>query len=169
MCGAVICHRLARFLLREEGSRPVPHVASNFSAELAESQYPVLIERYGFVRDCGGAGKYRGGTAIEREWRLLSGEANLTIRSGRRDHLPYGLQGGNPGTPSNNILIRADGDQVLPTMISTTIKAGKRIYHRQAGAGGWGNPLERTPTAVARDVRNDRVSLAALVNSMAWY
>ena len=137
------------------------NVASNLPVELAESQYPVLIERYGFVRDSGGAGKYRGGTAIEREWRLLSGEANLTIRSGRRDHLPYGLQGGNPGTPSNNILIRADGDQVLPTMISTTIKAGERIYHRQAGAGGWGNRLERTPTAVARDVRNERVSLEA--------
>ena len=137
------------------------NVASNMPVELAEAQYPVHVERYGFVRDSGGAGKYRGGVAIEREWRLLSGEANLTIRSGRRDHLPYGLQGGRPGTPSNNILVQADGDQVLPTMVSTTIKASERIYHRQAGGGGWGNPLKRMPAAVARDVRNDKVSLAA--------
>jgi len=46
-------------------------------------------------------------------------------------------------------------------MVSTTIKAGERIYHRQAGGGGWGNPLERTPAAVARDVKNDKVSLEA--------
>ena len=110
--------------------------------ELAEAQYPVHVERYGFVRDSGGAGKYRGGVAIEREWRLLSGEANLTIRSGRRDHLPYGLQGGGPGTPSNNILFQADGDQVLPTMVSTTIKASERIYHSTGWWGRMGQPAE---------------------------
>jgi len=46
-------------------------------------------------------------------------------------------------------------------MISTSIKQGERIYHRQAGGGGWGNPLERSPAAVERDVRNGKVSLAA--------
>jgi N-methylhydantoinase B len=43
-------------------------------------------------------------------------------------------------------------------MISTSIKAGERIYHRQAGGGGWGDPLKRDPEAVARDVQNDKVS-----------
>jgi N-methylhydantoinase B len=51
--------------------------------------------------------------------------------------------------------------QILPTMISTTMSAGQRIYHKQAGAGGWGNPLLRPPEAVARDVRNEKVSLAS--------
>ena len=46
-------------------------------------------------------------------------------------------------------------------MISTTMAAGEVIYHRQAGGGGWGDPLERDPEAVARDVGNDKVSLAA--------
>ena len=46
-------------------------------------------------------------------------------------------------------------------MISTTMAAGEVIYHRQAGGGGWGDPLERDPEAVARDVSNDKVSLAA--------
>ena len=46
-------------------------------------------------------------------------------------------------------------------MISTSIKEGERIYHRQAGGGGWGNPLERSPQAVERDVRNDKVSVAS--------
>ena len=46
-------------------------------------------------------------------------------------------------------------------MISTSMSAGQRIYHKQAGGGGWGDPLERDPLAVALDVKNDKVSLAA--------
>ena len=46
-------------------------------------------------------------------------------------------------------------------MISTSIKEGERIYHRQAGGGGWGNPLERSARAVERDVRNGKVTAAA--------
>jgi N-methylhydantoinase B len=137
------------------------NVASNIPVEQAECEYPVRIERYGFVRDSGGAGKYRGGLAIEREWRLLSGEAHLAIRSDRRDHLPYGLYGGKPGTPSLNLLHRCAAAEVLPTMISTSMRAGERIYHRQAGGGGWGDPLLRAPADVARDVRNGRVSVEA--------
>jgi N-methylhydantoinase B len=137
------------------------NVASNIPIEEAESGYPVRIERYGLVADSGGAGQYRGGLAIEREWQLLTGEAHLAIRSDRRDHLPYGLYGGQSGTGSINLLHRANGEEVLPTMISTSIQAGERIYHRQAGGGGWGDPRQRDPQAVARDVKNDKVSLLA--------
>lgn len=142
------------------------NVASNIPVEQAECEYPVRIERYGLVDDSGGAGRFRGGLAIEREWRLLSGEAHLAIRSDRRDHLPYGLYGGQPGTPSTNLLYAADDEAnahgaLLPTMISTSMKAGERIYHKQAGGGGWGDPLERTPSEVARDVKNGKVSLAS--------
>ena len=52
-------------------------------------------------------------------------------------------------------------EEVLPIMLSSTIKAGERLYHRQAGGGGWGDPVERVPEAVARDVKNDKVSSAA--------
>ena len=46
-------------------------------------------------------------------------------------------------------------------MISTTMKAGERLYHRQAGGGGWGDPLQREPELVARDVKNEKVSVEA--------
>ncbi len=46
-------------------------------------------------------------------------------------------------------------------MISTTMKAGERLYHRQAGGGGWGDPLQREPKLVARDVKNEKVSVEA--------
>ncbi|MDE2756248.1 MAG: hypothetical protein OXI92_06825 [Acidobacteriota bacterium] len=46
----------------------------------------------------------------------------------------------------------------MPTFISTSNTAGDSVYHRLAGGGGWGDPLTRDPDAVARDVRNDKVS-----------
>ena len=46
-------------------------------------------------------------------------------------------------------------------MISTRIKAGQQLYHRQAGGGGWGDPLERDTGAVERDVRDGKVSIEA--------
>jgi N-methylhydantoinase B len=144
-----------------DGLCNLANVASNIPIEQAECEYPVRIERYGLVRDTGGAGQFRGGLAIEREWLLLSGEAHLAIRSDRRDHRPYGLAGGKPGTPSINRLFHAGSEEVLPTMISTSMSAGERIYHRQPGGGGFGDPLQRSPAAVAHDVRNDKVSLAA--------
>ena len=99
--------------------------------------------------------------AVERSWRLLAGAANLSVRSDRRAHRPYGLYGGQPGAPSTNVLSRPEGDLVLPTMLSTTLYAGELIYHHMAGGGGWGDPFERPADEVARDVRDDKVSLAA--------
>jgi len=137
------------------------NVASNIPIEEAESNYPIRIERYGLVQDSGGPGKYRGGLAIEREWTLLEGEAHLAIRSDRRDHLPYGLYGGKPATGSLNLLQRSSENETLPVMVSTKIQQGESFYHRQAGGGGFGSPLERDPQLVADDVRNEKVSHAA--------
>ena len=137
------------------------NIASNIPVEQAESDYPIRIERYGLVPNSGGAGKYRGGLAIEREWTLLHGQAHLGIRSDRRDHQPYGLHGGQPGSPSINVLHDGPEQKVLATMISSSMKSGQRLYHRQAGGGGFGDPLTRFPEAVAHDVKNEKVSLAA--------
>jgi N-methylhydantoinase B len=144
-----------------DGLCNIAAIASNIPIEQAEVEYPVRIDRYGYVTDSGGPGRYRGGLAIEREWTLVAPEAQLTIRSDRRDHLPYGLQEGGAGRGSINILHHSDGrePEVLPTMISTSMRAGERIYHRQPGGGGWGSSLSRDPELVADDVRNERVSV----------
>ncbi len=138
------------------------NVASNIPIEQAESDYPIRIESYGLVCDSGGAGRFRGGMAVVREWRHLGNrEASLVIRSDRRDHRPYGLQGGHAGEPSNNILRSGDQQTVLPTLVSTAIQPGEVIFHQMAGGGGWGDPMTRDPYSVAEDVRNERVSVDA--------
>lgn len=134
-------------------------VAANIPVEVAESEYPIVIERYGLVPDTGGAGRFRGGLAIERVWRCLTDDTSLVVRSDRRAHAPYGLQGGKRGVTSVNLLQRADGSTVeLPPMFSTTIQAGDVYVHRIAGGGGHGDPLERDPEAVAEDVAQEKVT-----------
>jgi N-methylhydantoinase B len=46
-------------------------------------------------------------------------------------------------------------------MFSTTIGSGAVYHHRMAGGGGWGDPLERDPAAVADDVRNEKVGTSS--------
>jgi N-methylhydantoinase B len=134
-------------------------LAANIPVEVAESEYPIVVERYGLVPDSGGAGLNRGGLAIERVWRCLTPRTSLIVRSDRAKHPPYGLAGGGPGALSANVLLRPDGsEEVLPPMFSIEIEAGDVYEHRTAGGGGWGDPLQRDPAAVADDVLNEKVS-----------
>jgi len=121
-----------------------------------------LVERYGLVPDSGGPGRHRGGLAIERAWRCLTPDTSLIVRSDRAARPPYGLAGGLPGAPSANVLVRPDGsEETLPPMFSTTIGEGDVYVHRIAGGGGFGDPLERDPALVGRDVANGKVSAAS--------
>ena len=140
-------------------------LAANIPVEVAESEYPIVVERYGLVPDSGGAGLHRGGLAIERVWRCLTPRTSLIVRSDRAKHPPYGLAGGGPGALSANVLHHPDGsEEVLPPMFSIEIEAGDVYEHRTAGGGGWGDPFERDPADVADDVLNEKVSReAALV------
>jgi N-methylhydantoinase B len=129
---------------------------------VAETDWPIRIERYGLVPDSGGAGRHRGGLAIERVWRVLVPDTLLQVRSDRQVHRPYGLMGGHPGERSSNLLVRRDGSRELaPPMFGTVLQPGELFHHRMAGGGGWGDPLDRDPEAVARDVQDEKVSWAA--------
>ena len=137
-------------------------VIANIPAELMELEYPVRLEQYALAQDSGGAGKYRGGLAVVRDWRFLGDQtANLTIRSDRRDFPPYGLFGGGKGAPSWNIVNPGSAtERLLKTKVTDSLLPGDLIRHVQPGGGGWGDPFERDPIAVLRDVVNDKVSRA---------
>jgi N-methylhydantoinase B len=77
-------------------------------------------------------------------------------------HQPYGLAGGLPGGRSSNLIFRSGGSlERLPPMFGATLQPGDVFHHRMPGGGGWGDPLLRDPEAVARDVRDEKVTRAA--------
>jgi N-methylhydantoinase B len=148
---------------------------ASHSIEVTEAEHPIELRAYEFVADKAGAGKFRGGVPFKRDYRLLEEEAVLQVRSDRRDHRPFGLYGGSPGRPSENYLNPDGENRILPSKFTMTIKRGDVFRHVLAGAGGWGDPLERDPAAVLRDVRNELLSpekaaadYGVVIDTKAW-
>jgi N-methylhydantoinase B len=136
-------------------------VVANFSnnpVEQLEAEYPLRIEQYAFVPDSGGAGKYRGGLAMIRDYRFLEREGALQLRTDRQTHLPWGLAGGQPGAPSSNFLISGEQTRPLASKEYLLLQEGDLLRHTLAGAGGHGNPFERHPSLVAADVADGKVT-----------
>ena len=149
-----------------DGVHGIPNPGGNLTnqpVEMIEALYPIEVTRYGAVENSGGPGRHRGGLAFVREYRLLGEEARLVMRSDRRMHLPYGLGGGAPGTPSWNIVNPGRPDQrILPVMPMEAVRLGRGdvFCHVSAGGGGYGDPLARDPAAVLDDVREERITAA---------
>ena len=133
---------------------------ASHSIEITEAEQPIQFLAYEFVPDKAGAGKYRGGVPFRRDYKFLEEEAVLQVRSDRRTHRPFGLYGGSPGMPSENYLNPDGENRVLPSKLTMTIRRGDVFRHVLAGAGGWGDPLERDPAAVLKDVKNELLSAA---------
>lgn len=133
---------------------------SNLPVETLEARYPILVEEYGFRDDSGGPGRYRGGLGLVRSYRLLAEDAILQLRADRTEHPPYGLFGGKPGAPSRNTLVVDGESRPLPGKVTLEVKRGMVVRHEQAGGGGYGDPRDRDPAAIAADIADGKVSRA---------
>ncbi len=135
--------------------------ASAVPAEVVDLEGIVRLEHWSYVPDTCGAGRYRGGMGVMREYRFLADAGKLQYRSERRKFLPYGMEGGEPGTPSFVLLDPYGQAQLLPGKGEVTLRKGMVIRVCQSGGGGYGSPLDRDPEAVGRDVRDELVSVEA--------
>jgi N-methylhydantoinase B len=132
----------------------------NSAIEETENNYPIRIVRYELVEDSDGAGKYRGGLGLRRDWQFPGHEASFTVFSGHRKKGPWGLFGGGSGRPST-YTHNPDGEAVeLPSKITLSLGTDDIISYRTPGGGGYGDALERDPEAVLADVVDGKVSLA---------
>ncbi len=128
---------------------------ASFSIEVIEADNPLEVDDYAFVPDTAGPGRFRGGVSLSRSIRMLAHEGILQVRSDRKTHRPYGLYGGGPGAPSLNTV---DGGE-LAAKLTMTIKRGQTYRHALPGAGGWGDPLTRELAAVAKDLRDEYITI----------
>ncbi|AGN01901.1 N-methylhydantoinase B/acetone carboxylase, alpha subunit [Salinarchaeum sp. Harcht-Bsk1] len=138
----------------------------NTPAEVLETAYPLAIERYELLADSGGAGEFRGGLGLRRDIRVERGAAQLSLLGDRREHAPYGIEGGDGGSPGTDVLLEssdAEGvvgrsSEVLPSKCTRRLDAGDVISIRTPGGGGFGDPADRDPESVVRDVRLGKCS-----------
>jgi N-methylhydantoinase B len=152
----------------------------NTPAEVLETAYPLRVREYALRPDSGGAGRFRGGLGLVRAVEARE-PAVCSLLADRQRNAPYGLAGGDPGATGETHLLAAgdasadadtaageDGDgnengddrteRRLPAKTTRRLDAGDVVRLRTPGGGGYGDPGERDPAAVARDLRLGKVT-----------
>ncbi len=131
----------------------------NTPVEAVESRFPVRIERYEFIPDSGGAGRYRGSLALVRDIRLLVDEVSFARYGDRHKFAPQGLFGGQPGTCGAFVLNPGTAaETVLKSKGLDTLAVGDLVSLRLPGAGGYGDPAERDLDAIERDLVDEKIT-----------
>ena len=133
--------------------------------EAAEMGCPLRIERMILRENSGGAGSRRGGLGLQREVRVLTPEARLSVLSDKNVIPPYGVRAGGTGG-RNRFTVRRDGQEIEPSALpgkvtGFALRADDIVIERTAGGGGYGDPLTREPAAIARDVQFGYVAPAS--------
>jgi len=131
-------------------------------AEYQEAYYPLTIDEYSTRPDTGGPGTFRGGHGITKVYTFEEPGA-ITFQDDRAHTYPWGVDGGKYGGRSEKKLVRSDGtEEALPSKVENVpVEAGDKLVFRTAGGGGLGDPLERDPSIVAREVRRGLISESA--------
>jgi len=140
--------------------QPALQNAENSPIEELEIGYPVLIKRYELIPDSEGAGKFRGGLGLRRDYQFRDHEANVTILADTAKFPARGIYGGLDGKPAR-YLLNPDGGNLKDVGSKSTFYASPTdiVSIQTPGGGGYGDPLERDPAAVLDDVRCGKVSL----------
>ncbi len=124
-------------------------------AEIAEARFGLRVERYALDPIGAGAGRTRGGPGCIREYRVLRDGWVVTSTAGRHAYPVWGLHGGHEGSTNHVDVVRADGTVTRFGKVARhPLAAGDLVRIVTATGGGYGDPRERDPEAVAEDVRN---------------
>ena len=130
--------------------------------EIIESEFPTRLTRFELIEDSGGAGQFRGGLGLRREYLNLA-DARFSIRSMKHIIPPHGSNGGKDGR-TGDIWINPDTPKAkrLPTRYADyPLKEGDSFRLDTPGGGGFGDPLARDPAQVLSDVAQGYVSVQA--------
>jgi len=133
----------------------------NTPVEVLEAKRPLLAERFEFVTDTGGGGRFRGGLGVAVQYRALR-DVYATLPWEQTRTGSWGLEGGLPGATSSLAMRAADGSvEPLSKCSALLIPTGSTLQLFCGGGGGWGPPEERTVEAIESDIREGYVSPAA--------
>ncbi len=134
---------------------------TNVPNEFLERYFPLRIERYEALPDTGGAGLNRGGNGIHMSYRFLAA-GTVSIHDDRWFTYPWGVNGGNPGSRARKVLEKPDGTQTIVAnkLDSLDVEADDVLHFITWGGGGWGDPLQRDPALVAKEIRQGLVTVA---------
>lgn len=133
---------------------------SNLPVESLEHAYPLLVERYEFVPDSGGPGRFRGGMGLRRDVRVMGHEATFSAHGDRHVRPARGAEGGCPaGCGAYLVDPETDAEQRLPAKVSgVRLKPGSLLRVQTPGGGGYGLPSQRERQRLLDDLQAGLVS-----------
>ena len=138
-----------------------PANGANTPVEILESDTTMIVEERSLILDSGGPGKQRGGIGRRMIFRSPDegenscGTTSIAVQAGRYIYPPKGMFGGKDGSLAK---FQKNGENADPSTL-TFMDPGDRISFVSAGGGGYGDPFERDPKAVERDVQYGYVSI----------
>jgi N-methylhydantoinase B len=131
----------------------------NTPCEVLEARYPVLVDRYAFLPGTEGVGTHRGGMGLVRDFRLRESKIYLQCATENSEEtLAKGMHGGGDGKPSVIVVWPGtERETRLQERLSFfgPLSANDVVSVQSGGGGGWGRSLARDPEQVARDVRDE--------------
>ena len=128
--------------------------------EVQEATYPIIIDKFELRADSGGAGQYRGGLGLARDYQVLA-DCTLFTTFDRTLCPPWGLNGGGPALPGSVVIESPDGSTRPSLKEAMSVKAGERVRITTGGGGGYGKPELRPAERVREDVIRGYVSVEA--------
>jgi N-methylhydantoinase B len=129
------------------------------SIELDELKHPIHIHLQRLAIDTGGAGRFRGAPSAEVIYSARGAKMTVIIPSDGHHNPPQGVRGGEAGAGARTYWIDKLGDwSRQPNVCTIELEQGEKIYGRDCGGGGYGDPLTREPARVREDVAEGWVS-----------
>jgi N-methylhydantoinase B len=141
---------------------------ANIPVEVHETNNPVRILRLELIKDSSGAGQFRGGCGIRKDIEMLTDGATVVLLGDRHKRAPYGLFGGRSGALARTVLLRDGVETDLGSKEVRRLRRGDVVSFRLAGAGGYGDPRERSPAAVQDDVTDGFISRAMAAGAYGY-
>ncbi len=132
-------------------------------AEVCEVRYPLLVDRFTFNLTPAGAGRYRGGFGLVRDYRVLCERAELTTTFGRHRYPPWGGAGGEEGSPNGVAIIPAGQSEPITwrgKLARYPLRRDDVARLVTSVGGGYGDRLSRDASLVQQDVRNEFLTVA---------
>jgi len=123
------------------------------SIEVEESKNPMLFKSLEVITGGAGAGRFRGAPGVEVVYGPRMDPMTIVVSCDGQVNPARGVRGGHSGPPAATYKIKADGSQEkLPGVVECVLQPGEWIRGLDAGGGGYGDPLQRDPDRVLRDV-----------------
>ncbi|GLK85834.1 hydantoinase B/oxoprolinase family protein [Ancylobacter defluvii] len=123
------------------------------SVEIDELKHPMRFHFLRILPGTGGAGRFRGAPAMELAYGPTKFAMDVLWPCDGTHYPPKGVRGGQDGTCARHFRVEADGRETeLPNIVNLRLEKGAYVRGNHTSGGGYGDPRQRDPRRVLKDV-----------------